>query len=183
MKIRGRAWVIAVVAGFAVEALLSLVSNVISYFVVGGGAGLRGTPGLPIGGSLVSTATCACLLVLDLGVGLLYSWLATREGALPAGEGALGGGLAGSTVGLLSGVLGVVVTAVLLPTLAPAFSNIPQRFADEAMFGAILGGILGGVFGVCIAILRGALLAAVGGAIGASIFKSGSAAPGPTGNP
>jgi hypothetical protein len=178
MKIRGRAWLMAVVVGFIVEALLSLASNAATYIAMGGASGFRGTSGLPIGGSIVSTVACLCLLVVDLGVGLLYAFLASREGLLPAGEGALGGGVAGAAVGLLGGLVGVLISAVLLPILAPMFSNIPSQFADEAMLAALVGGIIGGLGGVCLAILRGAILAAIGGAVGASIFKAGPAATG-----
>jgi hypothetical protein len=179
MKIRGRAWVIAVVVGFVVEAIRAVALNALSYFAVGGGSGLRGSAGLPLGDSLLNISGFLCLLILDLGVGLLYALLGSREGLLPAGDGALGGGLAGAAVGLLGGLFGVLISAVLLPIFAPMFSNIPSQFADEAMLAALVGGIIGGIWGVCLAILRGAILAAIGGAVGASIFKSGPAAAGP----
>jgi len=177
MRIRGRALMIAVAAGFVVQAVLSIASNAISFAVMGGAEGLRSTTGLPLGATLVSLVACLCLLAVDAGVGLLYTAIASREGALTAGDGALGGGVAGAIEGLLGGILGAIIAAVLFPTMGSMLPGMPSDLTDGARVGLAVGGILGGAIGVCIAIFRGALLAALGGAVGASIFKPKAAAP------
>ncbi len=177
MRIRGRALLIAAFVGFAVQAVISLASNAISWFVIRAPLSSGRFTGLPIGGSLVSGLACLCLVAVDLAVGLLYAFLASREGPLTGGDGALGGGAAGAIEGLLTGLLGVVITAVLLPILMPMISGFSSQFGDQARIGAMLGGLIGGGIGVCIAIVRAAVLAAAGGALGASLFKPKAAAP------
>lgn len=177
MKIRGRALIIAVVAGFAVQVVLSLISNMIALRSFPAVTGRGGIPGLPTGGSVVTLLACVCVLIVDLAVGLLYAALAAREGTLTAGDGALGGGVAGAIEGLLTGLVGVVITAFLLPRLSTLLGTIPSEYADQAMLGAAVGGLIGGLIGLCLAIVRGAVLAAIGGAIGGAIFKPRGAAP------
>jgi hypothetical protein len=177
MKIRGRALLIATFVGFAVQVVISLASNAISWFVIRAPLSTGRFTGLPVGGSLVSGLACLCVVAVDFGVGLLYASLASREGPLTGGDGALGGGAAGAIEGLLTGLLGVVITAILFPMMMSMFSDLSSQYADQARIGAMVGGLIGGGIGVCIAIIRGAVLAAVGGALGASIFKPKAAAP------
>ena len=177
MKIKGRPLLIAAFVGFAVQAVISLVSNAISWFAIRAPLGGGGLGSLPLAGSLVSGLACLCLVAVDLGVGLLYASLASREGPLTGGDGALGGGAAGAIEGLLTGILGVVITAVLFPLLMPMFSDVSGQFADEVRAASLLGGLFGGGIGICLALFRGAILAALGGVLGASIFKPKAAAP------
>ncbi len=171
MRIRGRALIIAVVVGLAVQIVFSLISNLITYFAFPAVTARGGVPGLPVGGSIVSLLACVCVLIIDLGVGLLYAALAAREGPLTGGDGALGAGIAGAIEGLFTGIVGVVITAIVLPNLSSFLSDIPPEVLEQTRIGLVVGGAIGAVLGLCIAFVRGAVMAAVGGALGAALFK------------
>ena len=183
MKIRTRPLLIAAGVGLAIQIVLSLVSNVVSALAMGPAwsgqmpPGQIGT-GQLLGSGLIGTLACLCVLVVDVGVGLLYAYLHSREAPVTAGDGALGGAAAGALEGLVGGLFGVVLALVVMPImLRGMLSGMPQEMLPSAIGGGLVGGAIGSVIGVCIGIFRGGLLAALGGALGGAIFKPKAEAP------
>lgn len=178
MKIRTRPLLIAAGVGLAVQIVLSLVSNVISALAMRPawtgqlGPGQLPPTGQLLGSGLIGTLACLCVLIVDVGVGLLYANLHSREAPVTAGDGALGGAAAGAIVGLIGGLFGVLVALVVTPIMMRGMlSGMPQEMLPSAIGGGLVGGAVGSLIGVCLGIFRGALLSALGGALGGAIFK------------
>ncbi len=177
MKIRGRALIIAVVVGLAVQIGRTLLSDAISLLSIPAETGLRGFLTLPAGESIGTLLACFFALIVDLGVGVLYAALAAREGDLTAGSGALGGGLTGAIEGLLAGLAGVLIIVLQGPTLGALRRDLPAQYIDEGVIAVAVASLFAGFGGICLATFRGAAGAAIGGTIGDSVFKPKAPTP------
>jgi hypothetical protein len=112
---------------------------------------------LPLVGCLVWPLVCLGWILIPLGAGLGYGYLAPGKEAL--GESALGGALAGGfsgfIYGLVSGIVGLITNAGTVALME-----------DPGMLpGAFAGGVAGLLISICLPLIGGSLFGALGGVI------------------
>lgn len=112
---------------------------------------------LPLLGCLFWPLVCLGWILIPLGAGLGYGYLAPGKETL--GESALGGALAGGfsglVYGLVSGIAGLVTNT----------GTVALMEDPDMVPGAIAGGVVGLVFSICLPLVGGLIFGALGGII------------------
>src|SRR3972149_1524547 len=101
MSFKPRAMVIVIAVGFVVQLIFYLLNSASGSmaFLAEDGPESR----LPAFVSLISFLACACMIAVDLGLGALYAYLASRGTQLRAGDATLGGMACGAAARFTSG--------------------------------------------------------------------------------
>jgi hypothetical protein len=169
MNLKTRPLLIAAGVGGAIQIVIQLVSSGFSLLVASSMDYSESTENILVATSLAATAlACFCPLLVDVGVGLLYSWLHARTAPIKVEDGLGGGVSAGALARLVSGLLAICLSFFLAPLIA---SQMLEAGMPPEMMSSMMGvSVIGGLIGLVIGIVAGALLGVVGGGVGALIF-------------
>ncbi len=179
MNIKPRALMIAAGVGLVGQIVISLISSAVSIGPVLAGddpAQIDQFSGIT---SVLSVLLCLCGLMFDTGIGFLYVYLSSREGAVSMGDAALGGAATGLAARVVSGAIGACIGLLLVPLILSQMSTgVPPEMAGVMLGVGVAGGLIGAIAGICIGLIIGGVFGAIGGAIGgATVGKGQSAAP------
>jgi hypothetical protein len=172
MNIKTRALLIAAGVGFVIQFIVSLLGSAVQL-----GPMLTGSGGLPTDPSglmsVLGIVICLCALIVDVGIGALYAYLASREGALTLADGALGGAATGLLTRFISGLIGACIGILLVPLIiSQTVGDVPPDAAGVVMGAGMAGGVIGAVIGVCVGLIIGGIGGAVGGAITGAVLSN-----------
>ena len=177
MNIKSRALMIGAGVAAAIQILISICGQLVTYFTFDPALydpnTLAANPESALGilgaASVASFLICCVALLTDIAGGYLYSHFhANEDPLLQMQDGLVGGAVTGMVARLISGLFGTCVSLLITPLLmADLYAQIPG--GDAALAGGAIGGAIGGVGGICLGLVFGLFLGAIGGAIGASV--------------
>lgn len=168
MNIKTRPFGIAVAAGAAVLAVISLVSALLSRPDLANFDPNSADPMDLLRGSAVSLISCLLILLVVPATGALYAYLHSQEAPISGGEGAIGGAAVGALAYFLASIVGTIISFFVVSDM---FASVGQELGEGGQSVMVMGGIIGAAFGLCFAVFIGAALGAVGGAIGGAMWN------------